>query len=98
MAKQNLLLLAGIAAAGFLIGKKSSTIVGITGTAKRLFTVSGREIKVRPNYSAKTFTITTNSGKYRTTKMPKEEFESAAYWTGQDWQEFLKGNDYYSVK
>lgn len=65
---------------------------------KNLQTISGREIKVTANHSARTFTIRTSAAKYRTFKMDKQEFNSAFYWTGQDWQEFLKSSDYYKVK
>ena len=65
---------------------------------KNLQTISGREIKVTANHSARTFTIRTNAAKYRTFKMDKQEFNSALYWTGQDWQEFLKTSEYHKVK
>jgi hypothetical protein len=55
-------------------------------------------ISVRPNYSERTFTIKTSEGsKYRTTKMNKAEFESSLYNTGNDWNQFLKSNDYYRL-
>jgi hypothetical protein len=61
-------------------------------------TITGRIISVRPNYSAKTFTIKTGEGsKYRTTKMNKDEFESCLYNSGNDWNQFLKSNDYYRL-
>ena len=63
-----------------------------------LTTISGRELKISANQSARTFTIRTESGKYRTHKMTKEEFNSAEYWTGNDWNNFLKStNDYFKV-
>ncbi|QTE38491.1 hypothetical protein J3L18_05285 [Mucilaginibacter gossypii] len=59
-------------------------------------TITGREINVKANHSARTFTIRTESGKYRTTKMNKEEFNENLNNTGNDWQNFLKlTNDYY---
>lgn len=30
--------------------------------------------------------------------MNKEEFENAQYWTGNDWENFLKTDEYYVVK
>lgn len=61
-------------------------------------TITGREIKVRSNKSRRTFTIKTESGKYRTVQFSKEEFESAdRFWTGQDWQNFLKTDSYYKI-
>ena len=64
---------------------------------KTLKTISGREINVTTNYQKRTFTIRTSSAKFRTTTMSKEEFNSCLYKTGNDWQQFLKGNDYYTV-
>lgn len=61
-------------------------------------TITGREINVKANHSARTFTIRTTSGKYRTTKMDLEEFNSCLNNTGNDWQHFLNGSDYYKVK
>lgn len=60
-------------------------------------TITGREIKVGANHSKRTFTIKTESGKYRTSKMTKEEFNSCLNNSGQDWQEFLKSDDYYKI-
>lgn len=64
---------------------------------KKLTTITGREIKVRSNQSKRTFTIVTSSGKYRTYPMTKEEFRSCEHNTGNDWNNFLKSNDYYKV-
>ena len=61
-------------------------------------TITGREIKVRSNKSKRTFTIRTESGKYRTYQMSKEEFESCEMNTANDWQQFLRSDDYYKVK
>ena len=63
-----------------------------------LKTISGRQIKVPFNQSKRTATIKTDSAKYRTFQMPKDEFRSAQHWTGNDWQQFLKTNEYYPVK
>lgn len=61
-------------------------------------TITGREIKVRSNKSRRTFTVRTESGKYRTLPFIRQEFESAdRFWTGQDWQNFLKTDSYYKI-
>ena len=64
---------------------------------KTLKTISGRLIKVSANQSKRTFTIKTETGKYRTYSMNKDEFINCEMNTGNDWQDFLKSNDYYSV-
>lgn len=61
-------------------------------------TITGRQISVRPNFSARTFTIKTSEGsRYRTTRMNKQEFDSCLYNTGNDWNQFLKSSDYYRL-
>jgi hypothetical protein len=55
-------------------------------------------MKATQNKSARTYTLRDNGNKYRTNKMTKEEFENAYYRTKNDWNNFLKGNDYYKVK
>ncbi len=61
-------------------------------------TITGREIKVRSNKSRRTFTVRTESGKYRTLPFTRQEFEHAdRFWTGQDWQNFLKTDSYYKI-
>ena len=55
-------------------------------------------MKVTSNKSARTFTIKNETAKYRTFKMSKQEFESAYYWTENDWKQFLKSDEYYKVK
>lgn len=67
-------------------------------TFKTLTTITDRKLKVRPNHSKKHFTIITDSGKWRTNTLPMQEFESCLYNTGDDWQNFLKSDDYYPVK
>ncbi len=64
---------------------------------KTLTTISNRKLKVSSNKSARTFTIRTEAGKYRTLPMSKEEFNSCLNNTGNDWQQFLKGSDYFKV-
>lgn len=61
-------------------------------------TITGRKINVKSNKSKRTFTIRTDVGKYRTLPFSREEFEHAdRFWTGQDWQNFLKTDSYYKV-
>ena len=60
------------------------------------------EIKVTPNYSKRTFTIrkTYSDGqkvKYRTIPFSQQEFDSELMSTENDWNYFLRGNDYYKV-
>lgn len=62
-----------------------------------LTTITGRKIRVASNQSARTFTLITECGKYRTYPMSKEEFNSCEYNTGNDWNNFLKSDDYYRV-
>jgi hypothetical protein len=62
-------------------------------------TISDRLFKVSSNKSKRTFTILTDSAKYRTFPFSKEEFSHAdIFWTGNDWQQFLNSYDYYKVK
>ena len=65
-------------------------------------TISGRTIEVKGNQSKRTYTIrcTEENGcklKYRTVPMSKEDFANAEYWTANDWQQFLKTDEYYSI-
>ena len=61
-------------------------------------TITGREIKATPNLSKRTFTIRTGDGyKYRTTPMTQEEFDSNLNNTANDWAQFLKSDDYYTI-
>jgi hypothetical protein len=62
-----------------------------------LRTNSGRSFKVVPNYSKRSFTIYTVSGRFRTVRMSKQEFNECLNNTGNDWQNFLMGQDYYKV-
>jgi len=61
-------------------------------------TISGRQISATPNYSARTFTIRVEGSKYRTIRLSKDEFQSCENNTGNDWQNFLRSNDYYPVQ
>ena len=66
-------------------------------TFKTVETITGRKISVRPNFSARTFTIKTDAANYRTYKMSKNEFNSCLFNTGNDWQNFLKSDDYFRI-
>ena len=66
-------------------------------------TTTGIKITATPNYSARTFTIRKSYAdgdkvKYRTIPMNREEFESCLNNTANDWNDFLKSDDYYKVK
>jgi hypothetical protein len=63
-----------------------------------LKTITGQTFYVSTNYSLRTFTIYTESAKYRTLKMSQDEFNDAIYNTGNDWQNFLLTSNYYKVK
>ncbi len=65
---------------------------------KILTTITGKEIKVASNKSARTFTLRINGSKYRTIPMSKSEFNSAQYWTGNDWNKFMKTDEYSVVR
>lgn len=62
-----------------------------------------RTIKVKANQSARTFTISTYckgkfQAKYRTTPVPKIEFQEMEYMTENDWNYFLShSGNYYQV-
>jgi len=60
-------------------------------------TITGREITVSENKSKRTYTIRVDGSKYRTDKMSKDEFNSCQNNTGNDWNQFLKGNEYHKV-
>ena len=62
-----------------------------------------KTIKANPNYTNRTFTIRTFingklNNKYRTIKLSKPEFENELNNTENDWNHFLKSNDYYLIK
>jgi hypothetical protein len=63
-----------------------------------LKTLTGRELKVTSNKRERTFRIKTESATFKTIPFSKQEFESASYWTGQDWQVFLRTDDYSRIK
>ena len=65
---------------------------------KILTTITNEVLRVSSNKGKRTFTIRTAYAKYRTLQFTKEEFEHADFfWTGNDWKQFLKTDDYYKV-
>lgn len=59
-------------------------------------------IKVKANHQQRTFTIRKYQDgrvyvKYRTLKMNKEEFEENLNNTENDWQQYLKTDEYYKI-
>ena len=67
-------------------------------SSKTSTSITGRTFTVTPNFSKRTFTIKTDSAKYRTYKLPKQEFDNCLFNTGNDWADFLKSDDYFEVK
>lgn len=67
---------------------------------KTLKTITGREIKIiSSNKKERTFIIKTESAKYKTTQMSNDDFRNALmFWTGNDWQNFLKTDEYYKIR
>ena len=63
-----------------------------------LTTISGRVLKVNSNVSKRHFTIKTECATYRTYSMSQNEFDENEMNTGNDWQQFLKSDNYYKVK
>ena len=67
--------------------------------SKTLGIAKGSTMTVTANHSKRTFTIRTESAKYRTLKFTKEEFEELECNTSNDWDYFLQTeNFYYLVK
>ena len=67
--------------------------------SKTLGIAKGSTMTVTANHSKRTFTIRTESAKYRTLKFTKEEFEELECNTSSDWDYFLQTeNFYYLVK
>lgn len=67
-----------------------------------MFNQSRKQVKATPNHSKRTFTLrvfidSEFVGKYRTITLPKDEFNSCLYNTNNDWLQFLKSDDYYTV-
>ena len=65
---------------------------------KILTTITNEILKISSNKAKRTFTIRTKYAKYRTLQFSKEEFEHADFfWTGNDWKQFLKTDEYFKV-
>ena len=65
---------------------------------KILTTMTNEILKISSNKSKRIFTIRTKYAKYRTLPFTKEEFEHADFfWTGNDWKQFLKTDEYFKV-
>ena len=83
--------------AGYVAGRMSRKTGPSIGAVKK------ENIKVTANHKDQTFTIrkTGERGykvKYRTIRLPKDEFNSNLYNTESDWQSFLNSSpDYYKV-
>lgn len=61
-----------------------------------------RKITATPNHTHRTFTIRIEykdgkNQKYRTYKQTKDEFKSNLNNTQNDWNQFLKSDDYYKI-
>lgn len=55
-------------------------------------------MNVKANYQKRTFTIRTESNKYRTSQFSKDEFEDLEFNTIADWSNFLStSNNYFAV-
>ena len=66
---------------------------------KVLTTITNEILKISSNKTKRTFTIRTKYAKFRTLQFTKEEFEHADFfWTGNDWKQFLKTDEYYKVR
>lgn len=62
-----------------------------------LKSLTGRVFRLTSNKTLRHYTIKTESAKFRTYKLTREEFNNMDYFTGNDWQNFLKTDDYYKV-
>lgn len=66
-------------------------------------TSTGQRFNIRPNRTKRTFTISklnddgTAYAKYRTIPMTKNEFTDNLSNTGNDWMQFLKSDEYYTI-
>jgi hypothetical protein len=54
-------------------------------------------MKITSNKQKRHYTIKLNYAIYRTLPMSKQEFNSAYYWTENDWKQFLKTDEYYKL-
>ena len=69
---------------------------------KKIMKTEQKQITATPNFSKRTFTIRLFVGnfykfKYRTEQMSKQDFEVATFNTKQDWQDFLRSDNYYEI-
>jgi hypothetical protein len=60
-------------------------------------TISGIEITVKSNKKNRTFTIRKEGLKFRTDKFSKQDFQSHENNTANDWQDFLRYSNSYSI-
>ena len=56
-----------------------------------------KTLTVTANQSKRTFTIRTEGAKYRTCVFTKDEFEELECNTQNDWEYFLRTEDFYSL-
>ena len=54
-------------------------------------------MNVKANHQKRTFTIRTESNKYRTTQFSKDEFEEMEFNTVADWKNFLATQNFYTL-
>ena len=54
--------------------------------------------KITSNKQKRHYTINKGYAKYRALPMDKKEFNSAYYWTINDWKQFLKTDEYFLLK
>ena len=67
-------------------------------TLKRATTNFGKQYRLSFNNRKRVVTIYSGDIKFRTYPMSNEVYDSAYFWTGNDWYHFMKTNDYYRVK
>lgn len=65
---------------------------------RKLTTITGDVITISSNRSKRTFTIKRRGSTYRTFKMSKLEFLECENMTGNDWNQFLRTNQYRVIK
>jgi hypothetical protein len=65
---------------------------------KRKITIKATANKSKRSFTLRCYENGVMYSKYKTTWMSQEEFDSAEFWTQEDWQQFLKTDEYYKVK
>ena len=65
---------------------------------RKLNTIGSYFLAVSSNKRERTFRIKTNSGTYKTTQLTRDEFDDAENWTGNDWQNYLRTEQYTKIK